>query len=227
MFNQIKSLNEFYKNRKELSTLEILEDYDIDDVLLKKSFIDSSAIELDKQVYNYNNSINLKEANLKALEESKKEFLCTFDNAVFIDTLKLITENYFYDNNNLTDFKVTLITEVGDVLNINMLPFNYAGEYSEKIKFSDGQNKSLFSAKKNTKFTCLYKNSELDSDVIIDGHDSSNKIIFKTDHKYDDIVIEYVPEGKEYIKNVGALVKLIKITTDINFDEKQLKLLMD
>lgn len=227
MFEEIKSLNAFYKNRKELSALEILEDYDIDDVLLKKSFIDSSSVELDKQVFNYNNSINLKEANLKSLEESKKEFVCSFENAVFINTLKLVTENYFYDNNNLTDFKITLITEVGDVLNINMLPFNYAGEYSEKIKFSDGQSKSLFSAKKNTKFACFYQNSEIDSETIINGFDNSNKIIFKTDHKYDDIVIEYVPEGKEYIKSVGALVKLIKVTTDINFEEKQLKLLMD
>lgn len=101
------------------------------------------------------------------------------------------------------------------------------GEYSEKIKFSDGQSKSLFSAKKNTKFTCLYQNSEIDSEIVISGFDSSNKIIFKTDYKYDDIVIEYVPEGKEYIKSVGALVKLIKVTTDIDFEETQLKLLMD
>ena len=81
--------------------------------------------------------------------------------------------------------------------------------------------------KKNTKLTCYYQNSELDSENIVIGFDSGNKINFKTDHKYDDVVVEYVPEGKEYIKAVGALIKLIKVTTDIDFEENQLKLLMD
>ena len=227
MFKEINALQNFYKNRIELSKVEIIDDFDIDDILLKKSFISSSSLELDKQVYNYNNSINLKEANLKAIEENKKEFICSFENAVFVNTLKLITEGFFYDNNKLTDFKITLITEVGDVININMLPFNYAGEYAEKVKFSDGQKKSLFASKKNTKLVCYYQNSELDSENIVIGFDSGNKINFKTDHKYDDVVVEYVPEGKEYIKAVGALIKLIKVTTDIDFEENQLKLLMD
>ena len=162
MFKEINALQNFYKNRIELSKVEIIDNFDIDDILLKKSFISSSSLELDKQVYNYNNSINLKEANLKAIEENKKEFICSFENAVFVNTLKLITEGFFYDNNKLTDFKITLITEVGDVININMLPFNYAGEYAEKVKFSDGQKKSLFASKKNTKLSCYYQNSELD-----------------------------------------------------------------
>ena len=41
MFKEINALQNFYKNRIELSKVEIIDDFDIDDILLKKSFISS------------------------------------------------------------------------------------------------------------------------------------------------------------------------------------------
>lgn len=161
----------------------------------------------------------------KNTDDSKVKNI-TFSSPVFLENVYLIINNFIYTD--LVKFKVTFYTIDNMAITKYMLPYDFRGEYIERIKFYSGQLKSDFKTinsdrvyyydiVKNNDNNEILKKLEFDYTEEIDDE---GYIIFKQDHKKDILAVKYTPISSSFTVEINDRITSItlELDKDINYE---------
>lgn len=161
--------------------------------------------------------INTNDPNVKVIN---------FNNPIMIKEASLIIDNFVFEK--LNSFKVVFYTIDNTAITLNMLPFDFRGDYIEEVKFNLGQNKSLFKTVNSDQiivFDILKSaNDEVQlqkiEDIYIDKIDEEGFIVFNTDHRKDKIAIKYTPIASEFTRNINDKITSVSLKTSCSINNK-------
>ena len=211
---------------KKLETLNI----EINNEVNKKEELPVISYEILQQLENQNLLINnlIDEFNLgtnslvykfKNTEDSKVKII-SFASPVYFDEVYLVVNNFIYTE--LVKFKITFHTIDNIALSFYMLPYDFRGEYYERVKFYSGQKKSDFKTINSDKvyYYDVVKtdgNNEVLKKVEFDYTDyidDEGYIVFKQGHKKDVVAIKYTPISSSFKTYINDRISSVTLELD-------------
>lgn len=167
----------------------------------------------NSQIYKFKNTDDNKIKNI------------IFSSPMFLEKIYLYIDNFIYTN--LVKFKVTFYTIDNMAITRYMLPYDFRGEYIERIKFYTGQVKSDFKTINSDKvfYYDIIKNS--DNEILkklefdyTEEIDDEGYIIFKKDHKKDILAVKYTPISSSFTTEINDRITSItlELDKDINYE---------
>lgn len=180
---------------------------------------------INNLVNEFNLGTNSLVYKFKNTDDSKVKNI-TFSSPMFLEDVYLFINNFIYTD--LVKFKVTFYTIDNMAITKYMLPYDFRGEYIERIKFYTGQTKSDFKTINSDRvyYYDIVKNSDnneilkkLDFDYT-EEIDDEGYIIFKKDHKKDILAVKYTPISSSFTTEINDRITSItlELDKDINYE---------
>ena len=165
-------------------------------------------------VYEFKNTTN---TNVKTID---------FVEPIQINKVSLNVFDFIYTSP--IRLKVTFNTIDMKAITVEMLPFDFRGEYIEEIKFYKEQKKSLFkclSSEKLEYFDIIKIDDETNRYVKLETDytekiDEEGYIEFNTNHKKDRVLCKYTPIKDEFIKSINSKITSISLEIDKKMNKK-------
>ena len=213
IINKLETLNDEINNevnyKKELPVVnyEVLKQLENQNSLIN-NLVDEFNLGTNSLIYKFKNT-----------DDSKVKMI-SFASPVYFNEVYLVVNNFIYTE--LVKFKVTFHTIDNLALSFNMLPYDFRGEYYERIKFYSGQKKSDFKTINSDKvyYYDIVKtdgNNEVLKKVEFDYTDyidDEGYIVFKQGHKKDVVAIKYTPISSSFKTLINDRITSITLELD-------------
>lgn len=209
-----KEVNKIYKDYSKLESI----------LPFKFAELEAQNKVIDKMFYEFNIGKNSNSYEFKNTDDELVKII-NFNVPLLVNECVLFVEDMVY--NNPVRFKMAFHTIDNKVIEVEMIPYEFRGEYIEEVKFMNGQKLSLFRSVNNEKqeyydittsnVGSQYKKSDIDYTEIIreDGY-----IEFKTNHRKDKVLCKYTPISSEFIKSIGERITSVNLIMDKRLDRR-------